>query len=175
MSNWSELRSRVRVGADPVERDVAEVEQTAPADDDVEPEREQHVDARCRTRPAGRSRCRRPTGTRRRARRTASARPTTGTTRRRSSSVPSGPPRPARLLAVPRDPLVAADGRARRPFRRRRLERALERPGQLVVVAAAHRHTFLMSALPRRPCGRNEHEDDQDRRRRARSDQRVEM
>ena len=35
---------RIGVGADPEERDVAEVEQAAPADDDVEPEREQHVD-----------------------------------------------------------------------------------------------------------------------------------
>ena len=37
---------RIGVGADPEERDVAEVEQAAPADDDVEPEREQHEDDR---------------------------------------------------------------------------------------------------------------------------------
>ena len=47
---------RVGVRADAVERDVAEVEQAAPADDDVEAEREQHVERRCRTRPCGCSR-----------------------------------------------------------------------------------------------------------------------
>ena len=35
---------RVRVRADPEERDETEVEQAAPADDDVEPEREEHED-----------------------------------------------------------------------------------------------------------------------------------
>ena len=37
-------QQRVAVGADAVERDKAEIEQTAPPDDDVQPEREQHVD-----------------------------------------------------------------------------------------------------------------------------------
>jgi hypothetical protein len=38
------VEQRVRVGADAVERDEAEVEQSAPADDDVQPEGEQHVE-----------------------------------------------------------------------------------------------------------------------------------
>ena len=37
------VEQRVRVRAEAVERDVAEVEQAAPADDDVQPERKQHV------------------------------------------------------------------------------------------------------------------------------------
>ena len=39
-------QDRVRVGPEPEERDVAEVEETAPADHDVEAEREQRVQDR---------------------------------------------------------------------------------------------------------------------------------
>ena len=42
----------VGVRADAEERDVAEVEQAAPADDDVQPEREQHEDDRVERDPA---------------------------------------------------------------------------------------------------------------------------
>ena len=40
------VEERVRVGAEPVERDITEVEEPAPADDDVEAEREHHVQHR---------------------------------------------------------------------------------------------------------------------------------
>ena len=46
------VEQRVGVRAHPVEGDVAEIEQPAPADDDVEPEREQHVEDRVERHPA---------------------------------------------------------------------------------------------------------------------------
>ena len=127
-------QERIRVGADPVERDEAQVEQATPADDDVEPEREQHVD--------GDVECDPPDVT--------VVGDDGNEARRGHEQRQPGPPRDSAqpvldraegaaalgaIVAVPGDPLVAADGRARRAFRRRSLDRSLERPGQLVVVA----------------------------------------
>ena len=122
------VEQRVRVRADAVERDVAEVEEAAPADDDVEAEREQHVeDGLERDLPDVPARSRR-SGTGRRRRRTASATPTRGrraAAARRPRSAPAGtarrrdarPTRPARSpgLRRPSNGTRAASSRTLRP------------------------------------------------------------
>ena len=89
-------QERIRVGADPVERDEAEVEQATPADDDVEPEREQHVDGDVECDPPDvavvgddGNEARRGTNSVSQAHH--------GTRRSRSSIAPRGPPRWERL------------------------------------------------------------------------------
>ena len=127
----------VGVGADPVERHVAEVEQPAPADDDVEPEREQDEDDRVEGDAADVAAVahardegdqggeEREPGPPRHGREPLLERP--------EHAAAAGP-----ALAVTGDPLVAADRRAGRALGRRRLHRPLERPRQLVVEAVAH-------------------------------------
>ena len=145
---------RIGVGADAEEGDVAEVEQAAPADDDVEAEREQHVDGDVERHPAhvaavghhrheaeqrDERRQPRPPGDdaetlleRRRG-----ARPRRDGCRRGARPTRRDPPpgSSAPRTSTPRARLRAA-GSARRRSRR-------------------SRHTFRMSALPRMPCGRN--------------------
>ena len=124
---------RVRVRADAEEGDVAEVEQAAPADDDVEAEREQHEDDRVERDPPD----------------VAALEPD-----REQADDPDEErePRPPRhdlealldraehalaacpALAVPRDPLVATDGGARRSLGGARLGGALERLREVVPV-----------------------------------------
>ena len=143
---------RVRVGADAEEGDVAQVEQAAPPDDDVEPEREEHEDDRVEGDPAHVAALEDPRQRRDHRREQRQPGPP-GDNReplldRAEHAAPAGA-----ALAVARDPLVPSDLRARRALGGRRLGGTLERPGQLVVVVA-HRQTFRMSALPNRPWGR---------------------
>ena len=147
----AEERVRVRTHAE--ERDVAEVEQAAPPDDDVEPEREEHEDDGVERDPAHVA-----------ALEDAGQRADDGDEQREPGPPgdggeplldrPEHPSAAAAALAVARDPLVATDLRARRALGGRRLGGALERPGQLVVVVAHDTQTFRMSALPKRPWGR---------------------
>ena len=131
----------VEVRADPVEGDVAEIEQAAPPDDDVEPEREQHVEdglerdeadvaARLERRQQreGRDEQRQPGPPRRAA----------------DALLDDGEPAPRvePALLVARDPLVVPDGRA--------VVGVCGSRGVESLIA----HTFRMSARPSRPCGR---------------------
>ena len=131
---------RVRVGADAVERDVAEVEQAAPADDDVEAEREQHVEDRLERDPLDVAAVGDGGQERERGEEQQRASPTTapaaGALR---SADPAGALRAA--LAVARDPLVLPDRGAGRAARGSVGWRDLA-------------HTFLIPACPSRPLGR---------------------
>ena len=166
-------QQRIGVGADSEERDVAEIEQAAPADDDVESEREQHVDGDVERHPASRSRCRRQPAPGRTGQRTSQATPTRGRrgdvprARRCVHPAPSGCRHGARPTRRDQPPGSSAP-RTSRP-------RARPRP-----VGSARRrsrrscHTFRMSALPRMPCGRKTRKRIR-RMKTKRSDQRVEM
>ena len=151
MSNWSEREQRVGVGADAVERDVAEVEEAAPADDDVEAEGEQHVEHGVERDPADVAALRsRPGAARSAQRRRASSQAHQGTPRSRASSAPSAPGRGDAPLGGARDPLVLPD-------RRSRLVSGLAQGalrGRFGVCSLTSTHTFLMSGRPRRPWGR---------------------
>jgi hypothetical protein len=131
------VQHRVGVRADAVERHESEVEQAAPADDDVEAEGEQHVEHGVE-RHAVDVRAVREDGHQRE--------------RRDEQSEPAPPGHavqalveradPTRALgaalAVPRDPLVLPDRGARRGLR-----------------IAWLAHTFVMPSWPSRPRGRN--------------------
>ncbi len=126
---------RIGIRADAVERDVAEVEQAAPADDDVQPEREQHVERDVERHSAHVSAV-------------VCDRKQSDEGDERGQPGPPGNSLKALLdhteaaaasgevSPVPRDPLVLSDRGAGRALRLGRLLRSLERPGQLVVVAA---------------------------------------
>ena len=124
---------RVGVRADAEEGDVAEVEQAAPADDDVQPEREQHEDDRVERDPADvaaleadRDQADDPDEERR-------ATPTTARLEalldRAEHSLAACP-----ALAVPRDPFVATDGGARLTLGGARLGGTFERLREVVPV-----------------------------------------
>ena len=131
---------RVGVRADAVERDVAEVEQAAPADDDVEAEREQHVEHGLERDALDVARAGEDGQQREgRAEEHEPAPPRHPQHALLDLAHPPGAPRAA--LAVARDPLVLAD---RGPGGLRGLG------GRLGGLA----HTFLIPACPSRPLGR---------------------
>ena len=99
-------KRRVQVRADAEERDVAEVEEADPADDDVQPEREQDEDERVDRRPASGSPSRRRAGRRRTG---AASAMQLHDRRRRSYSVDRASTKRWVRASLSRDPLVDAD------------------------------------------------------------------